>query len=138
MRHLCHDIVDETADIERSATWALGPLALSSTGCDGGGYPSGSDGVERGHAGEDVTLAHRVQHAVVMVVRLGGLQGDQAVSKIKIDTKYTRSGHQLNSILLTFLNQGSERSAFSTNAQSRFASVVVDGVLGPLRLARHT
>ena len=29
-------------------------------------------------------------------------------------------------------------SAFSTNAQSRFASVVVDGVLGPLRLARHT
>ena len=29
-------------------------------------------------------------------------------------------------------------SAFSTNAQSRFASVVVDGVLGPPRLARHT
>ena len=29
-------------------------------------------------------------------------------------------------------------SAFSTNAQSRFASVVVDGVPGPLRLARHT
>ena len=29
-------------------------------------------------------------------------------------------------------------SAFSTNAQSRFASVVVDGVLGPPRLAQHT
>ena len=29
-------------------------------------------------------------------------------------------------------------SAFSTNAQSRFASVVVDGVLGPPRLACHT
>ena len=29
-------------------------------------------------------------------------------------------------------------SAFSTNAQSRFASVVVGGVLGPPRLARHT
>ena len=29
-------------------------------------------------------------------------------------------------------------SAFSTNAQSRFASVVLDGVLGPPRLARHT
>ena len=28
-------------------------------------------------------------------------------------------------------------SAFSTYAQSRFASVVVDGVTGPLRLARH-
>ena len=27
---------------------------------------------------------------------------------------------------------------FSTNTQSRFASAVVDGVLGPLRLARHT
>ena len=26
----------------------------------------------------------------------------------------------------------------STNTQSRFASVVVDGVLGPQRLARHT
>ena len=50
-----------------------------------------------------------------------------------------RSGHLLNSILLTFQNQGSvSKSAFSTNAQSRFASVVVDGVLGPLRLARHT
>ena len=32
----------------------------------------------------------------------------------------------------------SRTSAFSTNAQSRFASVVVDGVLGPPRLARHT
>ena len=31
-----------------------------------------------------------------------------------------------------------KKSAFSTNAQSRFASVVVDGVLGPPRLARHT
>ena len=30
------------------------------------------------------------------------------------------------------------KSAFSTNALSRFASVVVDGVLGPPRLARHT
>ena len=30
------------------------------------------------------------------------------------------------------------KSAFSTNAQSRFASVVVDSVLGPPRLARHT
>ena len=30
------------------------------------------------------------------------------------------------------------KSAFSTNAQSRFASVVVDGVLGLPRLARHT
>ena len=30
------------------------------------------------------------------------------------------------------------KSAFSTNAQSRIASVVVDSVLGPPRLARHT
>ena len=30
------------------------------------------------------------------------------------------------------------KSAFSTNAHSMFASVVVDGVLGPPRLARHT
>ena len=29
-------------------------------------------------------------------------------------------------------------SAFSTNAQSRFASAVLSGVLGPPRLARHT
>ena len=28
--------------------------------------------------------------------------------------------------------------AVSTNAQSRFASAVLDGVLGPPRLARHT
>ena len=30
------------------------------------------------------------------------------------------------------------KSAFSTNAQLRFASVVLDSVLGPPRLARHT
>ena len=30
------------------------------------------------------------------------------------------------------------KKLFSTNTQSRFASVVVDGVLGPPRLARHT
>ena len=30
------------------------------------------------------------------------------------------------------------KRAFSTNAQSRFASVVVDGVLGPPHLARDT
>ena len=30
------------------------------------------------------------------------------------------------------------KSAFSTNAQSRFASVVVDDVLGPPRLAQRT
>ena len=30
------------------------------------------------------------------------------------------------------------KNAFSTIAQSRFASAVFDGVLGPLRLARHT
>ena len=31
-----------------------------------------------------------------------------------------------------------KRSTFSTNAQSRFVSVVLDGVLGPPFLARHT
>ena len=31
-----------------------------------------------------------------------------------------------------------KKGAFSTNAQSRFASVVFDGVLGPPCLARHT
>ena len=30
-----------------------------------------------------------------------------------------------------------KKGVFSTQAQSRFASVVVDGVLGPPRLARH-
>ena len=49
------------------------------------------------------------------------------------------SGLVTNSILLTFQNQGSmQKSAFSTNAQSRFASVLFDRVLGPPRLARHT
>ena len=31
-----------------------------------------------------------------------------------------------------------KRRAFFTNAQSRFATVVLEGVLGPLRLQRHT
>ena len=48
-----------------------------------------------------------------------------------------RSGHLLNS--LTFLNQGSLcKGAFSTDAQSRFASAVVDSVLGPPHLAGPT
>ena len=33
---------------------------------------------------------------------------------------------------------GVNKSAFSTNAQSRFASVVVDSVLGHSRIACHT
>ena len=41
-----------------------------------------------------------------------------------------RGGH------LTF--GSTKRSAISTNALSRFASVVVDCVLGPPRLAQHT
>ena len=51
------------------------------------------------------------------------------------------TGLVTNSILfcMTFHNQGSvSKSAFSTNAQSRFASVVVDGVVGPPRLTQHT
>ena len=42
--------------------------------------------------------------------------------------------------MLTFDNQGSvkkTKSAFSTNAQSRFASIVVDGVLGHEPSAAH-
>ena len=34
--------------------------------------------------------------------------------------------------------RATNKRALSTNAQSRFASVVLGGVLGPLRLARHT
>ena len=48
---------------------------------------------------------------------------------------FDRSGHKLDSIQLAFHNQGlackSGKSAFSTNAQSRFASAVFDGVLRP-------
>ena len=42
-------------------------------------------------------------------------------------------------MLLTVHNPGSmSKSTFSTNAQSRFASVVFDGVLRPWRLARRS
>ena len=37
-----------------------------------------------------------------------------------------------------FLFKDRRKNAFSTNAQSRFASVAVDGDLGPSRLAHHT
>ena len=50
-------------------------------------------------------------------------------------------GPVTNSILFCWhftINNRCQISAFSTNAQSRFASVVVNGVLGPPRLARHT
>ena len=47
-----------------------------------------------------------------------------------------RSGHKLNSILLTFHNQGSVlKSAIATNLQPRLAFAVFDGVLGLQRIA---
>ena len=66
-----------------------------------------------------------------------------AVSLFFLKGCWTAAGlvtNSIDSIVLTFQNQGSvlKKSAFSTNAQSRFASVVVDDVLGPPRLARHT
>ena len=45
---------------------------------------------------------------------------------------------QFYSVVLSQSRIGVKISAFSMNAQSRFASVVVDGVLGPPRLARQT
>ena len=50
------------------------------------------------------------------------------------------AGPVTNAIIFCRLlkNKGSVKtSAFSTNAQSRFGSVVLDGVLGEPRLARH-
>ena len=61
-----------------------------------------------------------------------GTEGDT-----KNSMKSLRSGHQLNSILLTFQNQGSKKCVF-TNTQSRFASVVVVSILGPLCPVRYT
>ena len=61
--------------------------------------------------------------------RQSGLhQGDQGVSR------QTGLGQCQVWQLILFSLQFS----FSTNAQSRFASAVFDGVLGPPRLARHT
>ena len=48
-----------------------------------------------------------------------------------------RSLTQFYSVDFSKSRIGVKKSAFSTNAQSRFASVVLDSVLGPLRLA-HT
>ena len=51
---------------------------------------------------------------------------------------FSRSGHYFNSIPFTFQNQGSVvKSVFSTYAQSRFASVVVDGVLVSLKFRKQ-
>ena len=50
-----------------------------------------------------------------------------------------RSSHKHNSILLAFYNPNHcEKGVFFANTQFRFASVVLDAVLGPPRLARHT
>ena len=66
-------------------------------------------------------------------------EGEEKIPDDLIIIDYQVWSITLNSILLTFQNQGSVyKSAFSKNAQSRFASVVVDSVLGPPRLARHT
>ena len=54
--------------------------------------------------------------------------------RLNFDASVTRSGNELISILLTFQNQGSVgKSAFLTNAQSRFASAVVLAVSWDLR-----
>ena len=44
---------------------------------------------------------------------------------------------QLNSVDFS-QSRISTKNPFSTNAQTKFASVVIGGVLGPPRLARHT
>ena len=96
----------------------------------------GHPGLDPVHAQRDLAEVFDAQGLLFGVVG-GVVAADQVDGALRLDN--SRSGHSLNSILLTFHNQGSVlKSAFSTNAQSRFASVVVDGVLGPLRLALHT
>ena len=50
-----------------------------------------------------------------------------------------RSGYQVNSMMLDFYNQALKRKkCVYANTQSRFASVVLVGVLGPPRLTHLT
>ena len=73
----------------------------------------------------------------IALLRRGGLKGN---------SNYSSSGTLMNQVgSLTQLysvdfsqSSISVKSVFSTSARSRFASVEVHGVLGPLHLARHT
>ena len=48
-----------------------------------------------------------------------------------------RSGHQLISILLTSQSRIVVKKGVFTNTLSKFASAVIDGVIGPPRLVQH-
>ena len=67
----------------------------------------------------------------------GGNAIAQAASQAIAATQQVWSSTQFYSVDFSQSRIG-VKSAFSTNAQSRFVSVVVDCVLGPPRLARHT
>ena len=57
---------------------------------------------------------------------------EQFFSIVDVRLAPSRSARQLISILLTFRNKGAVlKSAFSTNSQSLFVSVIFDNVLGP-------
>ena len=63
---------------------------------------------------------------------------DGSLAIMSASAIWLTSGLVTNSILFSWLFTAKNRckkSAFSTNAQSRFVSVVIDGVLGPPRLA---
>ena len=52
--------------------------------------------------------------------------------------RVTRSGHPIQFCWLFSIKDRRNKVHFSTNTQSRFASVVVDSVMGPPRLAGHS
>ena len=62
-----------------------------------------------------------------------------SVGRDPVAEDYSRSDHKLDSILLTFQNQGMVlKSALSTNTQSRFLSPIFDSIFGHHCPTRHT
>ena len=64
------------------------------------------------------------------------LMDDTPFWKWSINAIFTREADRGARALSIF--RATNKSAFSTSAQSRFASIVLDGVLGPLHLASNT
>ena len=75
-------------------------------------------------------------HAVVPVLVVGGSCQNELL-KLVPEMPQVWSQTQFYSVDFSLLGIG-VKSAFSINAQSRFASAVFDCVLGPSSIARHT
>ena len=122
-------------------------FSISMPGLSGGGHSSSSSDLPSG------LIPNHKQSMALFLERVYGIEDRELFFKLLEDAFLPdlRAATMLEKVQIRGVAKGVLRGArtlpifgttktnvFSTNAQSRFASVDLDDVLEPLRLARHT